>query len=386
MMTTNQIHAPNLSYWEKETFFKDIDIAIIGSGIVGLNAAIRLKELDASLRVVILERGILPMGASTKNAGFACFGSLSELIDDLAQHSMEEVLNLVSQRWEGLQRLRARVGTERLAYQAYGGYELFRSTDQLRYEACLEKLVEFNQALSSITGVADTFRLQDAKIAQFGFQQVEHLIHNQAEGQIHTGKMMEALMELARKKGVAIYTGINIQKIDEAQDQVHLSCSTTTWSIYAKKVIVATNGFAQQLLPDLAVKPARNQVLITKPIKKLAFKGCFHYDCGYFYFRNINQRILLGGGRNLAPTEETTDAFGWTPLIRTALHDLLNQVILPGQGVAVDHYWSGILGLGNQKKAIVEFVSPKVLVAVRLGGMGVAIGTLIGEAAAEEVL
>jgi hypothetical protein len=36
---------------------------------------------------------MLPHGASTKNAGFACFGSISEIIDDLKSHSEEEVFN-----------------------------------------------------------------------------------------------------------------------------------------------------------------------------------------------------------------------------------------------------------------------------------------------------
>ena len=49
---------------------------------------------------------MLPQGASTKNAGFACFGSLSEIIDDLKSHSEEEVIQLVKKRVDGLQLLR----------------------------------------------------------------------------------------------------------------------------------------------------------------------------------------------------------------------------------------------------------------------------------------
>ena len=45
-------------------------------------------------------------------------------------------------------------------------------------------------------------------------------------------------------------------------------------------------------------------------------------------------------------------------------------------------WWSGILGIGDQKKPIIERVSPNVVVAVRMGGMGVAIGSLVGEEAA----
>ena len=71
-----------ISFWEKDTFLNNTDIIIIGSGIVGLNAAIHLKEQNPTLKIIVVERGSLPCGASTKNAGFACFGSMSELIDE----------------------------------------------------------------------------------------------------------------------------------------------------------------------------------------------------------------------------------------------------------------------------------------------------------------
>ena len=59
-------HPTTLSFWERESFFKGIDVAIIGCGIVGLNAAIRLKEIDPTISVAIFERGALPEGASTR--------------------------------------------------------------------------------------------------------------------------------------------------------------------------------------------------------------------------------------------------------------------------------------------------------------------------------
>ena len=67
--------APNLSFWEKESFLNRSDYVIIGSGIVGLSAALHLKQREKGKKVTVLERGILPSGASTKNAGFACIGS-----------------------------------------------------------------------------------------------------------------------------------------------------------------------------------------------------------------------------------------------------------------------------------------------------------------------
>ena len=73
----------NYSYWELKEWFSNIDFTIVGSGIVGLNCAISLKREHPKAKILVLEKGTLPQGASTKNAGFACFGSLSELIDDL---------------------------------------------------------------------------------------------------------------------------------------------------------------------------------------------------------------------------------------------------------------------------------------------------------------
>jgi len=376
---------PSLSYWEKESFFKNIDVAIIGSGIVGLSAAIHLKEYSPKLKVVILERGSLPIGASTRNAGFACFGSLTELLDDLETHSEEEVFALVEKRWKGLERLRKRVGDQNLKYKPWGGFELFRNQDAENFEQCAAQIDFFNKKIKTITGQKEVYKITDEKIGEFGFQKIQHLIHNRAEGQIHTGAMMRTLLKIAVEKGVKIFNGIFIKKINDEGTTVKIE-TADGWDLTANKVIVATNGFAKTLLKDKEVIPARNQVIITKPIKNLAIEGCFHYDKGYFYFRNIDGRILLGGGRNLAKQEEETTVFGSTEIIQNALMDLLEKVILPNQKFEIESTWSGILGVGNSKKPIVETVSENVVISVRLGGMGVAIGSLVGESGAELIL
>jgi len=373
---------PNLSFWEKETFFKDIDYAIVGSGIVGLNAAITLKEKYPRRKVVILERGVLPIGASTRNAGFACFGSLTELSDDLRQQSEDEVMALVEQRWRGLTRLRERCGDTALDYKAFGGMEIFRREEAKIHQDCVEKMPWFNDRIQRITKNKKTFVKADERLEQYGFAEVKNLILNQEEGQIHTGKMMQCLLAIATNLGVQIFNGIEIKEVIEDENSPLLK-TKNGWKIRAGKVLVAVNGFAKKLLPDFQVQPARNQVIITKPIENLPFQGCFHYDCGYFYFRNVGNRVLLGGGRNLAKQAEETSKFGQTDLIQNALNQLLKTVILPQQKFEIEHKWSGILGVGNSKNPIVKMLSSNVGVSVRMGGMGVAIGSLIGEQGAK---
>jgi glycine/D-amino acid oxidase-like deaminating enzyme len=119
-------------------------------------------------------------------------------------------------------------------------------------------------------------------------------------------------------------------------------------------------------------------VLITKPIKNLHIKGTFHLDKGYYYFRNIDDRILFGGGRNLDFKSEETTEFVQTTLIQNKLESILKHTILPTTPFEIECRWSGIMGVGNQKKAIVKQLSDHVFCGVRLGGMGIAIGSTIG--------
>ncbi|MDG1435746.1 MAG: FAD-dependent oxidoreductase [Saprospiraceae bacterium] len=372
----------NLSYWEKESFFRNIDVAIIGSGIVGLSAAIRLKELSPKLEIMILERGSLPIGASTRNAGFACFGSMTELLDDLKIHSEDIVFSLVEKRWKGLLRLRNRVGDTNLKYKEKGGFELFRKEDVLDFQICVDQIDFFNKKFNSIIGQREVYKIASKRILDFGFEKIEHLIHNQAEGQIHTGEMMKTLLAIAQEKGVKILNGVSIKNLNDVEDGVELD-TAEGWNLKFKKVLVATNGFYKTLIDHGDVIPARNQVIITKPLQNNPIEGTFHYDKGYFYFRNIDNRILLGGGRNLAKKEEETSEFGTTKIIQNALSELLKNVILPKQKFEIESTWSGILGVGQTKKPIVRSISKNISVAVRLGGMGVAIGSLVGEEGAE---
>ena len=369
----------NLSYWELKSWLTNVDYTIVGSGIVGLNTALNLKKRFPKANILVLERGVLPQGASTKNAGFACFGSLSEILDDLKSHTEEEVLELVSKRTNGLDLLRKTLGDEIIDYQQCGGYELFTEKDKGLFDECLAQRETINTLLKPIF---DT-NVFSVTTNIFDFKRIQHdYIFNQFEGQIDTGKMMLALTTLALNQGVKILNNIVVNSFSEDMNTVKIK--TNLFEFSTSKLLIATNGFAAQLLNE-KVKPARAQVLITKPIKDLHIKGTFHLEKGYYYFRNIDNRILFGGGRNLDfKTEETTE-LSQTALIQNTLEMILRTTILPNTPFEIAHCWSGIMGVGNQKKAIVKQVSNNVYCGVRLGGMGVAIGSLVGKELADLV-
>ena len=133
------------SYWETKHFF-DYDLIVVGSGFVGLSTAVHFKKKNPKANVLVLERGIFPTGASTKNAGFACFGSLTEILDDFWQMTQEEVVKLVERRYLGINSIRKKFGDTALGYRHSYGFELL-DKDQL---PALDQLSDINKLLKPI--------------------------------------------------------------------------------------------------------------------------------------------------------------------------------------------------------------------------------------------
>jgi len=368
-----------LSFWEKEHFLQ-YDIIIIGGGIVGLSTAISLKELAPLKSILILERGIFPTGASTKNAGFACIGSLTEILDDLQNMSEEEVLSLVTLRRDGLRRLRNRLGDDHIGYAENGSYELISDAEI----SALDDMDRINSLLSPLLN-QNAFTLADDLISKSGFNKAftRHLVRNIAEGELNTGLMMKRLLNLALTLGIEIKTGCNVSHFTEEADvvKVWIGNNFTAGKIAfsAAKLAICTNAFTVNLITDINLSPGRGQVLITKPIHQLKFKGIYHFNKGYYYFRRIGDRVLFGGGRNMDIQGETTQEFGPNELIREDLLNKLQQIILPDINVEIDDWWTGIMAFGPDKTPIVKSYSQRIFIGVRLGGMGVAIGSEIGE-------
>ncbi|MGY3090799.1 gamma-glutamylputrescine oxidase [Hymenobacter sp. UYAg731] len=376
------MHNANLSYWEYQSFFGPAEVAIIGAGLVGLTAAVYLKQQRPDWRVVVLERGALPSGASTKNAGFACFGSISELMEQEKRGDLQAV---VAARWAGLARLRALLGDAALDYQPVGGYELFRHEETVLAAECRDKIDYFNALLAPVIGHARTFRDASAEAGQFGFGGVGTLLKNEHEGSLDAGRMVRALLARAWAADVPVLTNCAVEDVASSATghRLHLANGAT---VAAGQVLLATNAFATELLPEMAVTPGRGQVLVTEPLPEVKLPGTFHYDHGYAYFRQLpDHRILLGGGRNLDFAAEATTAPGLTRPVQQYLENLLQTVILPGRQPRIDYRWSGVMGFGPALAPIIDWVRPGVLAAVRCNGMGVALGAGIGWEAAQKL-
>jgi len=375
------LNTAKISYWERKHFFDQCDLIVIGAGIVGYSTALHFKQQHPDAKVLILERGLLPSGASSKNAGFACFGSPTELADDLNKFDSATVWDTVALRMEGLQYLKEIVGSQNMDLRIHGSWDLVREDEKEVFAEIVERIPDFNAALERLSGEKNVYSWEDDLSDRFGFQQILGGFRNRLEGQIDTSKMNASYYQKVINAGISVLFGIEVLDLESNEQKVFLS--TSAGELSASNVAICTNGFAKRFLQSEDVAPARAQVLITSPIPTLRFEGTFHYQKGYYYFRNIDGRVLLGGGRNLDIEGETTTEISTTKEIQQSLHKLLKEVILPETPFEVEHSWAGVMGVGDTKKPIIKELQPNIYCGVRLGGMGVAIGSLVGKQVAQ---
>jgi glycine/D-amino acid oxidase-like deaminating enzyme len=366
------------SIWELETFYRKRDVIIIGAGFTGLWTAISIKEKFPERSVLIIERNSIPLGASTRNAGFACFGSLTEIIADQEKMGWDKTLELVKFRFEGLRKIQNYFKSSDIDFELSGGYEILNNDEPL------QRIEEVNKKLESITGISNTYSLKQNKIQDFGLGKSNFLIENPCEGSLHSGKLLQMLLETCNELKVEFLFGTEVMDVDENATRIQVQLSDVL-SIQADQLIHCTNAFSSKFLENKEIIPARGQILITESIENLKLKGTFHYDEGFYYFRNIGDRVLLGGGRNQDfKTEETTD-FQTTEFLQNHLEQFLKDVILPDQEFKISNRWSGIMAMGSEKTPIVKQLSEKQFCAVRLSGMGVALAPKIGEMVSEMI-
>jgi glycine/D-amino acid oxidase-like deaminating enzyme len=367
-----------LSFWEQKSF-THYDHIIIGAGITGLSAACSIKEKNPKASVLVLERGLLPTGASTKNAGFACIGSFSEKLSDLELMGEDAFMTLIENRWIGLYLLRKRLGDDHIDYQNNGGFELILKNTKLDRD----RMYDMNVLLERIFK-NKVFYEKPELADRFGFnrEMVETVILNPFEGQLDTGKMMKTLLNYAGILQVRVLTGASVEHVEELGNKVEVLVRSSfheSMKFTCEKVVYCTNAFTGHFFPDMEITPGRGQVLCTSEIPDLPFKGVFSFDGGYYYFRNIGSRIIFGGGRNIDFEGETTSEFALNDRIMQQLEFYLGEMIIPDKPFTIESRWSGIMAFGKNKLPVIRKISDRQIIGARLNGMGIALGSKIAD-------
>jgi gamma-glutamylputrescine oxidase len=381
----------------------DYDIIIVGGGVYGLSLGCTILERQPSKSVCILERGILPMGASSRNAGFGTFVGYIEFVNEVESKGWERASKDMLDRYTGLQMLLKRVNNDPEIVKLTGCYDIIYEQDIGK----LDRLEEINDRLRNLfPGGLFSLRRDMIPILQMDNGPVRALVHNPLEWQINTGKFLIRLMKqfqsmggiyltacevtshyllLApsspnqsgnRRNASSTYAGVNIKDPTGKGPDHTLKCKT---------VIFCINSFAKTLVKNSTIVPGRGQVMITKPIPTLNFESNFFADYGYYYMRTVNGRILLGGARHLQRDIEETHEFVNTPFYKDHLPNKLRE-FFPRMKFEVDFFWSGIMGFNsNSGQYTIEKIDEGVFSVFGCQGNGMCLTTYVTSVAHEVI-
>jgi len=372
---------PKFSWWEKEGLIRPADFAVVGAGITGLSAAYFLKLQAKQARVLVLEKGSRPEGATVRSAGFACFGSAGELLADVKTMGEAEAYGLAGQRYLGLTLLREIHGDSALEYEPCGGFEVFFAEEKEQAEEIRQKLEEVNQKLNEYGNFSGAVFEEPGRheTETLGFANLHMVIKNKFEGGLHPQKLWNSLLAKCLELGVEYRSGVEVKQIESGR------LMGIDYEMPCRKILVANNAFAHAWLPD-EVQAARAQVWVSELLKKPFPEGTFHHCEGYNYFRGYAGRLILGGGRHIAPEAETTFSTENSESIEKYLKEELLPRLFRNNPPKMVESWAGTMGIGLSKKPRIAEWKPGVWTAIRMGGMGIALGTLAGKMGAELML
>jgi len=375
------IKFPALSYWEMNNPAFRTDICIVGGGFTAAWTAFFLSKKRPDLKITIIETMIGGRAASTRNAGFLCYGSPSEILADIESMGEEKAIEIVCQRLRGLKMIKELVPADLGEINYSGGKEFFPPSLNHLWEKTVSRLDYLNQLVESHIG----FQPYCIGPADQSFR-TGNCIHIREEGSVNPAALLFFLNSELRKRGVNIVEGTKISQIEKQEDRVLLR--TEQGGVYrAGKVLLATNGLTESLVSGLPeIRPARNVVCMLKTSVPLNLIGCYHTNEGYVYYRKVSDYLLIGGGRNWFAEEEYTSSME----VRQEIVDKLvnfakDEIFHPKCQFKALMSWSGIMGVGSEKSPVFEWVDQHILVAARLSGMGVALSPVLGQKAAAEL-
>ena len=80
------------------------------------------------------------------------------------------------------------------------------------------------------------------------------------------------MLQCALRSGVQLYTGRHVRQLI-ADSADHVRVVTDSGTIAARRVVVATNAFTSQLIPELkAIRPYQSQIMLTEDLESLSIR------------------------------------------------------------------------------------------------------------------
>ncbi len=322
-----------------------VDVAIVGGGVSGLSCALTLAAAGLSVRV--LEARVVGGGASGRNGGFAVRGPA------LAYSTLRDA---------ELMRLTERT-IDRMAELAG---DTLRRTGCLVVAASDGEAIRARAELDALT--ADGFRAEwvarddlPAALRRIFLSGV----FDPTAGALEPGRWARRLAEQAASAGAVIAESTRALMLDGTRVE------TDHGTVEAAHVVVATDGYTDGLVPELAraLTPARAQALATEPLGRRVFECPIGAREGWDYWQQTREgRLVVGGWRDSELEAEFTTSDEPTPSIQARIESFLERIL--GRAPRVTHRWAGLLGFTPDRLPLVGRVPGRVGIWCALGYAG----------------
>lgn len=357
----------------------DCDVAIIGAGYAGLNAALVLAKRGVS--VTVLDAGRLGWSASGRSGGICGPGGdkLSER-DLIRRYGREEVALYREAQTGAIDWVRTFAETHGLAEHICGRGEIEIAHSRGARKG-LERLIAAdpeNHDPIPPSGRADCARHGG-------------VLTRPAFG-IHPLAYVRALARAAEAAGATIHEGASVRVLVREGTQHRLE--TAKGSLLADRLLIATNGFTpENLLPSLRglAVPVISNIGVTRPLTEderaehpwLDHSPACDTRHMLSYFRILpDNRLLLGARGDVTGSEHNA------PRMRAHIRRRI-AAELPGfAGAEIEYFWRGPIAATMRLSPAVGWLDARARIALALGwhGSGIAMGSLGGRLAAETLL
>ena len=330
------------------------DVAIVGAGYTGLWTAYYLKQAKPELRVVVIEQRHVGYGASGRNGGWltnAITGGREQYVKSHGRDAAERFQRAMNETVD----------------------EVIRVAEAEGIDADIKRGGEFNVAytpaqetrLRSVAAAEQTWKYTDVELleatearAKINVADTRAAIWHPHCARIQPAKLARGLADAAERLGVEIYE--RTRAVEIAPHRV----ITTHGTVSAEYVVRATEGFTANLkgLHRLWL-PMNSSLIATEPLSSDVWDE-LHWSEGevlgdfahvYMYAqRTADDRIAIGGRGVPYKYGSRTDTDGHTPDVTVdILSEIMHRFFPATRGAAVDHVWSGVLGVPRDWAATV---------------------------------
>jgi len=354
-------------------------VAIVGGGYTGLSAALHLAQQGVD--TVLLEANEPGWGASGRNGGqvnpglkhdpdtvLRDFGpDLGARMVALSGDAPDVVFRLVEQYQIDCGALQS--GTLRSAITAKGAAEVAASADQWIRRGAPVAVLD-RAAAGRATG---TGRYHAAMLDRRG-------------GQVNPLGYARGLAQAAAQQGAAVHGGTPVTRVRKSGSAWRVE--TPTGTVTAEKLILATNGYTDDIWPKLrrSVVPVFSAIAATEPLAQAVVDQIMPvrsslYEIGSItvYYRFSPDNRLLMGGRSVQRDVDHPDTLRYLIAYTARLWPTL-------KGVAWTHGWSGRIAYTPDHYPHIHEPDENVLVCLGYNGRGVAMSTAMGPQLARRIL